>query len=130
MGVRLAISRVPGTPQVLAKKPLAAAKVEDPSWRVLGLRLEKVSRNEIRKRSDKFRGGLRVVEVDEDGMSAAEGIREGDLLVGVHVWETVDLENLDYIFEDANFEDAPTVPFYILREDKTFAGSFQVSKLR
>lgn len=127
LDVNFAVSH---SPQQVAKKPLADMKAKDPIWRVLGLRLEALSKSEIAQLSSKFRGGLRVRGVDPDGLSAREGIQQGDVLVGVHVWETINLDNVDYILEEADFEGAKSIPFYVLRGKKTYSGSLQVASLR
>ena len=124
---QLSVSR---SPQVEAKKPLSEARVEDVAWRVLGLRLEPLTNQGKKSLGGKFRGGMRVVQVNPDGMAADEGIVEGDVLVGVHVWETISMENVQYLLEDADYGTAENVPVYVVRNGKTYEGWLDVSQIR
>jgi len=110
------------------KRTLADVAVRDQTWEVLGLKVESVSKNSIGARE--FRGGLNVLAVKPSGLAAANGIQRGDVLVGVHVWETINPENLDYILSDADLTKETTVPFYVVRKGDTLRGQFEVSKLR
>ncbi len=44
----------------------------------------------------RYRGGLTIVEVSENGPAAKAGFRKGDIFVGLHVWEILSLDNLSY----------------------------------
>ena len=89
---------------------------------VLGLKLEPVATGQIRQVSTRYRGGLRVVGVRPDSPAAAQGIRRGDILVGMHVWESISLDNLAYVMDREDFADFQPVKFYILRGNETLYG--------
>ncbi len=57
-------------------------------------------------------------------------MRRGDILVGVHTWETVSLENLAYIMTRSDLGTKDEVQFYILRGKQTWSGNLPVSWLR
>ena len=42
----------------------------------------------------RYRGGLTIKEVRKGSPAAKQGMRAGDVLVGMHIWETVSLENV------------------------------------
>ena len=92
--------------------------------------MQALSTAETKRESGKFRGGLRVVAIKSDGLAAGQGIRKDDILVGIHVWETVSPENLTYILKETDFGQEKSVLFYILRAGKTLAGNFTVASLR
>ena len=121
-------------PSVRARKPLAETIVKDPVWTKLGVRLEPVSQADVRKQIDKFRGGLRVTAIRAGGVAAQEGIQKNDVLVGMRIgkqdWETISLDNLHYIMEEANEKGHSNVPFYVVRNGKTLSGSFTPTVLR
>lgn len=110
--------------------PLGETVVADPIWVALGMRVDPLTEKQVKARSDRFRGGVMVRSLKRDGLSAKEGIRKGDVLVGIHKWETISTENINYILEDADFGDEEEVAFYVLREGKTLEGRFDVSVLR
>ena len=110
------------------KRTLADVAVKDQTWEVLGLKVESTAKTSIGTKE--FRGGLTVLAVKPNGLAAANGIQRGDILVGVHVWETINPENLDYILSDADLTKEENVPFYVVRQGDTLRGQFDVSKLR
>ncbi len=103
------------------------ASIASKAWDVLGLQLETVAEGEFRLVSSRYRGGLRVTSVRADGPAAAQGIRSGDVLVGMHIWETVSLENISYILGRPEIENLQPVKFYIVRGSETLYGHMRVS---
>jgi len=94
-----------------------------PYWELLGLELEPLPREEFRRRfRTRYRGGLLVTAVRADSPAAAQGLQAGDVLVGMHIWETVSLENIDYIIRRLARDQINPVKFYILRGDETYFG--------
>jgi serine protease Do len=96
--------------------------VESDAWRVLGVRLAKVSETDIGEMDASYHGGLRITSVRSEGMAARHGIRPGDILVGMHIWETASLEDLDYILNKAQLDKDDEIQFYVLRDNKTRVG--------
>lgn len=102
------------------RKPLPAV---GPHWELLGVRLEPVSRDEFRQRfNTRYRGGLAISAVRPESPAAAQGLQTGDVLVGMHVWETVSLDNVDYIIRRIARDQINPVKFYILRGEETYFG--------
>lgn len=97
------------------------------SWEVLGLRLEVMPAERVQSVSTRYNGGLKVVDVRPDGPAARQGIRRGDVLVGMHKWETVSLDNVQFILNSNEFAKAQPVKFYILRGNETLYGHMRVS---
>jgi serine protease Do len=112
---------------VLAAPHSQPAVTGDRAWQVLGLRLAPISDKTFRRLTNQYRGGLRVMAVRPDSPAANQGIRYGDVLVGMHKWETVSLDNVAYILESDEFRDSQPVKFYILRGSETLYGHMQVS---
>ena len=54
-------------------------------------------------------------------------MRRGDILVGLHVWETATLENVAYILKRPDFAKLGPVKFFILRGDETLFGYLPVA---
>lgn len=71
-----------------------------------------------------------VTAVRADSPAAKQGIRRGDILVGMHVWETVSTENVAYILNRPDFASIEPLKFYILRGNETLYGHLQVSMQR
>ena len=75
----------------------------------------------------RYRGGLVVVDVRPNSPAAEQGIRSGDVLVGMHIWETVSLDNVAYILKRPDFNSITPVKFFILRGNETLYGFMPVS---
>ena len=70
----------------------------------------------------RYRGGMEVDEVQADSPAADQGIRRGDVLVGLHVWETISPKNVEYILNRPEFTGLSRVKFYVLRGEETLYG--------
>lgn len=99
----------------------------DRAWETLGLKLEAMSTSEFARLSSRYRGGLKIASVRPDSPASAQGIRRGDVLVGMHVWETISPENVTYILNRSDFGQIQPMKFYILRGNETLYGHLNVS---
>ena len=114
----------------LAAMPSHPTGDADLAWDVLGLHLAPISATQFKQYQSKYRGGLSVTEVRPDSPAAKQGLRRGDVLVGMHIWETVSLDNVTYILNRPDFSDLEPMKFYILRNNETLYGHFNVSLQR
>ena len=74
-----------------------------------------------------YGGGLRVTKVRADSPAAQEGVVRGDILVGMHKWETANLENLEFVLRSSEVQQGTRVKFYILRDGRTWYGWFDLT---
>jgi serine protease Do len=113
---------------VLASLPRAEKEHSpEPIWDVVGLRLEPVPAKQFQQHRTQYRGGLTVLDVRPDSPASRQGIRRGDVLVGMHVWETVSLDNVTYILSRPDFSQLDPLKFYILRGSETLYGHLSFS---
>jgi serine protease Do len=70
---------------------------------------------------------MRVVEVRASSPAAEEGIRSGDLLVGMHGWETASAQDIDYIVTRPNLAEIGSMKFYVLRGKSMLYGHLDVA---
>jgi serine protease Do len=111
----------------LAAVPGHLLPPENPYWARLGLELQPLAAEDFHRRyRTRYHGGLDVVAVRPDSPAAHQGIRRGDVLVGMHIWQTVSLANLDYILNRPDLATFNPVKFFILRGDRTFFGRLPV----
>ena len=104
-----------------------ATSVADRAWTQLGLRLQPLSASQLLDKKSKYRGGLTVTAVRPGSPAESQGIRRGDILVGMHVWETVSLENVAYVLKQDRITAKGPLKFYILRGGQTLYGHLQVA---
>ena len=124
--IRLAVRRAGDSLTVnltLGDIPESAKPASQPAWELLGVELKVIPPEEFRKnRQTRYRGGLSVTAVRPDSPAASQGSVPGDVLVGMHIWETITLENVAYILKRPDFASLSPVKFFILRGDETLYG--------
>lgn len=112
----------------LAEVPARTQSASSMSWQLLGMELETIAPEQFhRKFQTRYRGGLSIANVRPNSAAAQQGIRRGDVLVGMHIWETVSLENVNYILNHPDFAQHSPVKFFILRGNETLYGYLPVS---
>ena len=96
---------------------------QQPAWDPLGLGFAEIPAKEFRKKNpSRYRGGLSVIAVRPNSPAANGGAKVGDVLVGIHIWETASMESLSYILKRPDFASFSPVKFYILRGKETLYG--------
>jgi serine protease Do len=111
---------------VLPSASLAADALEQRTWRTLGMKLTPASKEECQRSTSRYRGGMRVQTVRPDSPAGRQGIRAGDILVGMHVWETISKDNVQYVLDRDDFDSFQPLKFFILRGGETLYGFMQV----
>jgi serine protease Do len=106
----------------LAKAKQQKVSASERSWEQLGLRLAPAVSSTVQQLQPRYHGGLLVQEVRFGSPASDKGIRPGDILVGLHIWETVKPDNVSYILDQIKSDQLETVKFYILRGRDTLFG--------
>ncbi len=104
------------------------SSLNEPVWDRLGVKLEVMNESDFKQLSSRYRGGLRVLEVRQSGPAWQQGIRSGDVLVGLHRWETTSLENIAFVLERDDFSKDEPIEFYIIRGTDTVHGQIRLAK--
>lgn len=92
-------------------------------WESLGLELKPIPPETFRQHyKTRYRGGLLVAAVRPASPAAEQGVLPGDVLVGMHIWETISLENVLYVLQRPDLNKITPVKFYILRGQETLYG--------
>jgi serine protease Do len=107
---------------VLTESQHMRSDTTDLAWSQLGLRLNPIPSGVFRGYHSRYRGGMKVVAVRSGGPAAQQGIRRGDVLVGMHKWETISDDNISYILSSGEFRSNQSFKFYILRDGETLFG--------
>jgi serine protease Do len=102
----------------------------DQYWTALGVKLAQVPASQFQQSKSRYRGGLQVVAVRADGPAAKQGIKKGDVLVGMHVWETISLENVDYVLSRNDLAEITPIKFLVLRNGEALYGHLPLTVKR
>jgi serine protease Do len=106
----------------------AGVKIErnEEIWRNLGVVATAVSESELKKLTDHpFHGGMKVIEVRPNSPMDSQNVRAGDILIGIHEWETTSESDLLYIGSHPSL--ANGVKFYFVRGTEVIDGRVRVA---
>src|SRR5205823_4072015 len=110
---------------VLQALEQAAPQTADLIWRKVGLRLGPANAELVSRNNRQLHGGLTVVDVNNDGAAAKAGIQRGDILVGLHQWETVSLDNVIFVLTHPELPNFNPLRFFIVRGGQIHRGWLQ-----
>jgi len=99
--------------QAIDRGPMAVST--DLIWRKLGARLQPVPNGSVTRVNSQLHGGLSVTDVSPDGAARKAGIQRGDILIGLHQWETLSLENVNYVLSHPDLPTLVPLRFFIIR---------------
>jgi serine protease Do len=97
----------------------------DTVWRRLGMRLQGVGGESVTRTHPQLRGGLMVLEVRPDSPAERAGIQRLDVLVGLHQWEMLNLDNVLFVLNHPDLATFQPMRFYILRSGQVHRGWLQ-----
>ncbi len=117
------------TTSLLSNRPKIGAGKDQFStrcWEVFGLKLEKATPAQLDTFRTRYRGGMRVVDVKSKSPAAEYGIKKGDILVGLHVWETIRPEDISYILNQTSLlNGGEPLKFYVIRGQEVLYGNLR-----
>ncbi len=93
------------------------------AWSELGVRVSPISFRSLPGKN-KYEGGLKVLQVRNQGPASQQGIQAGDVILAIHKWETLSLDNLEYVLNSEVVASRRPVTFYIYRDTDFFFGEF------
>jgi serine protease Do len=76
---------------------LATQAAADVVWSKVGLKMAPVGANLVQSADKQLRGGLWVTEVGPNSAASKAGLLRGDILLGLHQWETLNIDNASYV---------------------------------
>jgi serine protease Do len=129
-GDRFAVTVRRGGSEVQAELTLEtraapAAVTGDAVWRRLGLKLQPIGAEGMTRNYPQLHGGLVITDVRPEGAAGKAGLQRGDVLIGLHQWEMLTLENVLFVVNHPDLQTFNPVRFYILRAGQVHRGSLQ-----
>jgi serine protease Do len=97
-------------------------------WKLLGMRLRPVSAEQVQRVQASLRGGMVVLSVAPNSPAERAGIQPGDILIGLHQWETLNYDNLAYVLRHPDLASFLPLRYFIIRHGTVQRGYFQVSE--
>jgi serine protease Do len=108
-------------------------KVSTRIWNSIGIQAEPLSAAATRQLNSRLRiekpykGGLKITAVRPGSPADRQLIRAGDVLLGIHGWQTASLEDLDAILRSEEIKSTSQADFYIVRRDQTLVGQLRLA---
>ena len=100
--------------------------VAEAAWSRMGIRAVSINKTFNTKKTS-YRGGLKVLEVRADSPAAVQGIQPGDVILGIHKWETITLDNLLFVLDNIIVRNRDSVSFYVYRDTDFLFGEISLS---
>lgn len=94
-------------------------------WQRLGIRLGAVDNQLVSLANSQLRGGMLIERVDPDGLAAKAGIQRGDILVGLHQFETLSVDNVSWVLNHPDYASFAPLKFFIIRNGQVRRGVLQ-----
>ncbi|WP_146391439.1 trypsin-like peptidase domain-containing protein [Allorhodopirellula solitaria] len=118
----------------VATLPATAASA-DPiaslAWQVIGVAVRPAGDAFTRRMNSQlktsYRGGLLITDVRPGSAADQQSLRSGDVLLGIHSWQTSSLGDLAEILQHPEIRQGPNAKFYIVRRDQTLFGHMQLA---
>jgi serine protease Do len=102
----------------LALQAVAAVDPAAVVWRRVGVKLYPVSAAVVAPVDRQLRGGLAVQDVAAGSAAAKAGLQKGDVLIGLHLWESISLDNVIFVLTHKDLATFHPVKAYFVREGK------------
>jgi len=96
------------------------------TWSLLGIELESATAAQLNEVGPRYRGGMRVSRIQSGGPGALNGIQIGDILVGLHIWETLNQDNVSYVLNHDELRSFSPLKFYLVRSGETLYGHIKL----
>jgi serine protease Do len=107
---------------VLQATDRAPAQSPDLIWRKLGAKLSPAAADLVTRVNPALHGGMMVTDVSADGVASRAGFQRGDILIGLHQWETLTADNVNYVLMHPDLATFNPVRFFIIRNGQVRRG--------
>ena len=87
-------------------------------WRHFGMQLAQIEPSQVQRFQPQLRGGMFVVNVRPRGPAALAGVAQGDVLLGLGQWETLNYENVLFVLTQLRRQNYEPLRAHILRQGK------------
>ncbi len=109
-----------GVNTVVAASPVSG---QDVIWRRLGIRIAAADAASVTQANPQLRGGVIIQEIDPDGVAAHAGMQRGDVLIGLHQFETLNPDNVTWILNNPDIANSSPLKFFLIRAGQVRRGT-------
>jgi len=100
------------------ERTLAAITPADIVWQKVGVKATAVGATGVQGVDKQLRGGLWLSELASNSGAARAGLAKGDVILGFHQWETLNIDNLHYVITHKDLSAFNPVRVIFIRDGK------------
>ena len=108
--------------QIVVSSSSPAAATNDLIWHKLGIRVGTADITQVAKANPQLRGGVVIQEIDPDGVAAKAGMQRGDILIGLHQFETLSADNITWVLSHQDLASFSPLKFFLIRAGQVRRG--------
>ena len=120
-----------GVAMKTASRSSDALTIAEMAWDVIGVQAKPVAEATMRRLNTrmrtKYRGGLYITSVRPGSPAEQQGMLPGDVLLGIHGWQTATMKDLAGILEHPDIQRGPRAKFYLVRREQTLFGHMELA---
>jgi serine protease Do len=94
----------------------------DAVWRRLGIKVDPVAAETVNRVNKELRGGLTISDVNPDSPAARAGFRRGDVLIGLHQWETISADNVSFVLNHPDLASFFPLKYFLIHNGELKRG--------
>ncbi len=111
-----------------ATVPVAIVPSNEVIWKRLGIRVAPVTADQVVKVNSQLHGGLMIMEVAQDSLASKAGFQRGDILIGLHQWETISYENITYVLNHPDLASFAPLKYFLIHANQLKRGWLGISE--
>jgi serine protease Do len=111
--------------ELVLQASTSSGSPNDLAWRRMGIRLTPASSDAVARGGSNLRGGLLITEVNPDSPAYRAGVQKGDILVGLHQWETINMDGVAYVLQHQDLATFYPLKVFLLRGRQVHSGWLQ-----
>jgi serine protease Do len=92
-----------------------AALPVDLVWKKLGVKVLPAPIDQVVKANPQLHGGMLITDVNAETVAAKAGFQRGDILIGLHQWETINIDNIAYVLNHPDLATFTPVRYFRIR---------------
>jgi serine protease Do len=100
----------------------------DAVWAKVGVKLIPVGANLVQNVDKQLRGGMWVNDLSPTGPAAKAGIQKGDILLGLHQWEMLSLDNVQFVITHKDLATFSPLRAIFIRDGKIREAQISVAE--
>ena len=94
----------------------------DEVWKRIGIKVDPVTAATVAPVNKDLRGGLSITDVNPDSPAARAGFQRGDVLIGLHQWETITSNNVSFVLNHSDLASFFPLKYFLIHNGELKRG--------